>query len=259
MMAPVLIRWLARGVHDVPESDDWLSAAESARLTGLRFAKRHTEVRLARWTAKQALVRALDLGDDAAALVEVEIRAAPTGAPTVFVGDERAPVAVSMTDRADWAVCVVAPSDVAVGCDLELVEARSDAFVGDWFTLGEQDLVRRAAPGDERQLVANLVWSAKESALKVLETGLRRDTRSVEVDVVEDVGDERWARLVVRAEEGAAFPGWWRRYGAFVLTFVADADCDPPGSFEEPPALADATPSHSWLAQVRRRPRGASG
>ena len=122
-MTPVLVRWLARGVHDVPESADWLSAAESARLAGLRFAKRHTEVRLARWTAKQALVRALDLDDDAATLARVEIRAAPTGAPTVFVGDERAPVAVSMTDRADWAVCVVAPVGLAVGCDLELVEA----------------------------------------------------------------------------------------------------------------------------------------
>jgi 4'-phosphopantetheinyl transferase len=251
-MALVLVRWLARGVHDVPESADWLSPEESARLASLRFAKRHTEVRLARWTAKLAVVRALDLDDDASALARVEIRAAPTGAPAVFVGDERAPVAVSMTDRADWAVCVVAPVGLAVGCDLELVEARTDAFLGDWFTPSEQDLVRGATPGDARQLVANLVWSAKESALKALETGLRRDTRSVEVDVVEDVGGERWARLVVRTEEGAAFPGWWRRYGAFVLTFTADADCGPPVSLEEPPGLAGATPSHSWLAQIRR-------
>jgi len=251
-MAPVLVRWLARGMHELPDSADWLSPTESARLASLRFTKRHGEVRLARWTAKQSIASALGLEDDAAGLARIEIRAASTGAPMVFLGDERAPVAVSMTDRADWAVCVVAPVGLAVGCDLELVEARTDAFVRDWFTPGEQDLVGGAAPGDERQLVANLVWSAKESALKVLETGLRRDTRSVEVELVEDVGDERWARLVVRAEEGAAFPGWWRRYGAFVLTFAADADCDPPVSLEEPPGLAGATPSHSWLAQVRR-------
>jgi 4'-phosphopantetheinyl transferase len=243
---------LARGVHDVPESADWLSPAESARLAGLRFAKRRSEVRLARWTAKQAVVRTLGLEHDVATLARIEVRAAPSGAPKLFVGDERAPVAVSMTDRADWAVCVVAPVGLAVGCDLELVEARTDAFVRDWFTPGEQELVRGASSGDERELVANLVWSAKESALKVLETGLRRDTRSVEVDLVEDVGDQRWARLVVRAEEGGAFPGWWRRYGAFVLTFAADADCDPPVSIEEPPGLAGATPSHSWLAEVRR-------
>lgn len=249
----MLVRWLARGMHELPDAADWLSPTESARLASLRFTKRHGEVRLARWTAKQAIASALGLEDDAAGLARIEIRAASTGAPTVFLGDERAPVAVSMTDRADWAVCVVAPVGLAVGCDLELVEARTDAFVRDWFTPGEQDLVRSAGPAAERDLLANLVWSAKESALKVLETGLHRDTRSVEVDVVEGVGDERWARLVVRAEEGATFPGWWRRYGSFLLTFAAAADCAPPVPLEEPPRLAGATPSHSWLAHVRRR------
>jgi 4'-phosphopantetheinyl transferase len=245
----VVVRWLARGMHDVPESADWLSPAESARLATLRFPKRRTEVRLARWTAKQAVARALDLDDDGGTLALIEIRAAPSGAPKVFFRGEHAPVAVSMTDRADWAVCVVGPCDLAVGCDLELVEDRTDAFVRDWFTPTEQDLVFGADPGEERHLLANLVWSAKESALKVLQTGLRRDTRSVEVDVVEVAGHARWARLVVRAEEGNAFPGWWRRYGDFVLTFAADADRGPPMPLEEPPRLAGATPSHSWLPE----------
>ena len=241
------MRWLARGMHEVPDTTDWLSPAEAARLATLRFPKRRTELRLARWAAKQAIARVLDLEDDAGTLALVEIRAEPTGAPAAFLGGERAPVTVSMTDRADWAVCVVGPVDLALGCDLELVEPRSDAFVRDWFTPTEQDLFFGADPGDDRQLVANLVWSAKESVLKVLQTGLRRDTRSVEVDVVEVDGHERWARLIVRAEEGTAFPGWWRRYGAFILTVAADADRGPPIPLEEPPRLAGATPSHCWL------------
>jgi 4'-phosphopantetheinyl transferase len=245
----VVVRWLARGMHEVPESADWLSPAESARLATLRFAKRRTEVRLARWTAKQAIARALDLDDDARTLALIELRAESSGAPVPFIADERAPVAVSLTDRADWAVCVVGPADLAVGCDLELVEARTDTFVRDWFTPAEQDLVFAADPGEERHLLANLVWSAKESALKVLETGLRRDTRSVDVDVVDVAGHDRWAHLVVRAEEGITFPGWWRRYGEFLLTFAADADRGPPVPLEDPPRLAGATPSHSWLAE----------
>jgi 4'-phosphopantetheinyl transferase len=245
----VAVRWLARGMHEVPDSADWLSPAESARLATLRFAKRRTEVRLGRWTAKQAIARVLELDDDAGTLALIEIRAAPTGAPAAFIDAEPAPVAVSLTDRADWSVCVVAPAGLAVGCDLELVETRTEAFVRDWLTPAEQGLVLGAGPGERRHLLANLVWSAKESALKVLETGLRRDTRSVEVDVVEAAGRERWAQLVVRAEEGITFPGWWRRYGDFVLTFTADADCGPPVSLEEPPRLAAATPSHSWLPQ----------
>jgi 4'-phosphopantetheinyl transferase len=244
----VAVSWLARGMHDVPQSADWLSPAESARLATLRFPKRRTEVRLARWTAKRAIAHVLDLDDDAGTLSSIEIRAATTGAPAAFLAGERAPVGVSMTDRADWAVCMVGPGDLAVGCDLELVEDRTDAFVRDWFTPAERDLVFGAEPGD-RGLLANLVWSAKESALKVLQAGLRRDTRSVEVDVVEATGHERWARLVVRAEEGSAFPGWWRRYGDFVLTFAADGDSGPPVSLEQPPRLAGATPSHSWLPE----------
>ena len=244
----VAVWWLARGMHDVPQSADWLSPAESARLATLRFPKRRTEVRLTRWTAKRAIAHVLDLDDDAGTLSSIEIRAAPTGAPAAYLGGERAPVGVSMTDRADWAVCMVGPGDLAVGCDLELVEDRTDAFVRDWFTPAERDLVLGAGPG-ERRLLANLVWSAKESALKVLQAGLRRDTRSVEVDVVEATGHERWARLVVRAEEGSAFPGWWRRYGDFVLTFAADGDSGSPVSLEEPPRLAGATPSHSWLPE----------
>ena len=241
------VRWLARGMHEVPDSADWLSPSESARLSTLRFPKRRTETRLARWTAKHAVVRALDLDAGAATLASIEIRRASTGAPIAFVAGARASLSVSMTDRADWAVCAVAPHGLAVGTDLELVEARTEAFVRDWFTPAERDLVLRTSLGVPRDLVANLVWSAKESALKVLETGLRRDTRSVEVDVLEMDGDRRWARLAVRAEEGTRFPGWWRRYGDFLLTVVTDADTSPPTTMEEPPRLAAAVPSHSWL------------
>jgi hypothetical protein len=54
----------------------------------------------------------------------------------------------------------------------------------------------------------------------------------------------------VEAEEGTAMPGWWRRYGDFVLTFAADADCDPPVALEQPSHLAGATPSHTWLPEA---------
>lgn len=242
------VRWLARGMHQVPESSDWLAPAERCRLQTLRFPKRRIEVRLARWAAKQAVARALDLRRDHGTLAKIEIRAASSGAPGAFVAEAPAPLAVSLTDRADWAVCVVAPRDVAVGCDLELVEERSEVFVRDWFTSTEQDLVFGAG-GEDRALLSNLVWSAKESALKVLETGLRRDTRSVEVAVTAAGGD-RWAELAVRTEEGRRFSGWWRRYGDFLLTVVSDAAVAPPVSLEDPPHLADAVPSHRWLTET---------
>ena len=232
-------------MSSVPPSQQWLAPAEVARLTTLRFAKRRTELRLGRWTAKLAIAAVLGL--DHELLARIEVRPAPTGAPLPFVAGRPAPIAISMTDRADWAVCAVAPPELAVGCDLELVEPRTDAFVRDWFTPAERDAVFAARTEQQRQVLANLVWSAKESALKVLRTGRRRDTRSVEVDVVDPAGDAGWARLVVRAREGPVFPGWWRRYGDFLLTVAADAEHDPPLCLEQPPTLATATPSHSWL------------
>lgn len=94
---------------------------------------------------------------------------------------------VSLTDRAGWAVCLVGPegelSGGTLGVDLEAVEPRSRGFVADYLTAYEQAYVSgQGDPGSEGwDAAANLLWSAKESALKVLRVGLRADTRSVEV------------------------------------------------------------------------------
>ncbi|WIX98589.1 4'-phosphopantetheinyl transferase superfamily protein [Amycolatopsis mongoliensis] len=238
--------WLAHGMRHVPSADDWLSAAESARLAGLPHPKRRSELRLSRWTAKQAIAEVLGLGTDPGSLARIEVRPASSGAPVVCHDGVPAPLAVSLTDRADWAVCLLGPPGTALGCDLELVEPRSAAFVRTWFTARERETV---AAGD-RSVLANLIWSAKESALKVLRTGLRRDTRSVEVEL--GAAGPEWSPLVVRAAEGDEFPGWWRRYGDFLLTCAAAAPGEPPRSLAEPPSLATAVPSHGWLSEVRR-------
>jgi 4'-phosphopantetheinyl transferase len=228
---------------DVPSGDGWLSPREAAWIARMRFPKRRSEFRLGRWTAKKALALSLGLPRDD--LGAIEIDRAPDGAPAPLVHGRPAEAAVSMTDRADQAVCLVGPPGPALGCDLELVEPRSDAFVADYLTPAEQRLV--AAAGADRDLLANLLWCGKESALKVLRTGLRRDTRSVEVSLPEGPEVDGWAPMSVRAVEGAVFPGWWQRFGAFVLTFAAAEPFAPARPFVDPPGLATAVPAHSWL------------
>lgn len=245
---PAAVRYHAAGEHEVPADDRWLTDAEAARLGSMRFAKRRLESRLGRWTAKTAVARALGRPTDAEALREVSIRNASDGAPEAFVADRPAGVAVSMTDRAGWAVCLVGGGGGALGCDLELVEPRSARFVADWFTPAEQDLV--AGTPDDHDLLANLVWSAKESALKVLRQGLRLDTRSVEV-AFGDTTVDGWRALEVTTVDGERFGGWWTRHGEFVLTCCARGGCAPPGAMDHPTPLAAATPSHSWLAAPR--------
>jgi 4'-phosphopantetheinyl transferase len=242
----VSLAWLSQGMADAPPGDDWLSPREAAWVARMRFPKRRTEFRLGRWTAKTALALYLGRGRSPEELRAIEIDRAPDGAPRPLVDGRPAEAYLTMTDRADQAVCLVGPPGTALGCDLEVVEPRSDAFVADFLTAAEQAFV--GAAGAERDLAANLVWCGKESALKVLRTGLRRDTRSVEVSFPEGETRDGWAPMVVRAVEGPVFPGWWRRFGAFVLTLAATSAFDPPRPLLDPPGLATAVPAEGWRA-----------
>jgi 4'-phosphopantetheinyl transferase len=237
------MRWLARGEHALPADLTWLTPAEAATAEGLRYTKRRTEYLLRRLAAKHAVAAALGVTGE---LTRIEVRNAASGAPYVLVDGAPAGVDVSISDRAGWAVCFVGAG--TVGCDLELVEPRSPGFVTDFLTPAEQEYV---AGAPDRDAVANLLWSAKESALKVLRTGLRRDTRSVEVTVHsgQTVG---WAPLSVRTTEGRVFPGWWRRDGRFVLTVAAETATPAPEPLEDPAILATAEPVHSWTVNPLR-------
>ncbi|HXZ13486.1 MAG TPA: 4'-phosphopantetheinyl transferase superfamily protein [Candidatus Sulfotelmatobacter sp.] len=108
-----------------------------------------------------------------------------------------------------------------MGCDLELIEPRSNGFVGDYFTAEERALLAGQPAADRPRLVA-LLWSAKESALKALHAGLRLDTRSVVVDPLETPFDpQEWKPLIVRHSGEKVFHGWWQVAGDFVRTIAA--------------------------------------
>ena len=252
-----MIVWSSHHESELPSVTTWLSAREAARAASMRFTKRHTEYVLARFAAKTAVARRLALGNAPSALARLEIRNAADGAPEVWLDAAPVPIALSLSDRAGWAVCALGPAGAAVGCDLELVEPRSAAFVRDYLTPAECAVVEAADDARTHALLANLVWSAKESALKVLRTGLRRDTRSVEVALGAPgpggwTADEGWVPFAVHAVEGRRFEGWWRRYGDFVLTMAAETALPPPTASHEPPPIASGVPSHSWLRAPRR-------
>lgn len=240
------VAWYSQGMADVPPDDGWLSRREAAWVARMRFEKRRSEFRMGRWTAKNAIALFLDRPHTSEALHAVEIGRAPDGAPAPMLDGDPAPASISMTDRADQAVCVVCAPGLGLGVDLELVEARSAAFVGDFLTESEQRIVE-AEDDTERDLRANLIWCGKESALKVLRTGLRRDTRSVEVSFPDAPPVEGWSPMAVLATEGTEYPGWWRRYGEFLLTVAATGPFPPPRPLVEPPGLATAVPAHGWL------------
>ena len=127
--------WLEQSEADLPAGDDWLSAGEVDRLTTMRVPKRRADWRLGRWTAKRALSAYLNLPGHHQALTDIEIRPAPSGAPEAFIANRPASAAISLSHCNGNAICAVAAFGTALGCDLELVEPRSDAFVADYFTV----------------------------------------------------------------------------------------------------------------------------
>lgn len=231
------MRWLARGEDALPDGLGWLTPAEAARAAGLRYPKRRTEYLLRRLTGKHAVAAVLGLPADPAALARIEVANAPSGAPYALVDGVPAGLEVSLSDRAGRAVCVVDTGPV--GCDLEVVEPRSLGFRNDFLTEAERAYVSGRPDPDARDAAANLVWSAKESALKVLRIGLGRDTRGVAV-TLQDGQPGSWAPLTVRAVEGTMFHGWWRRDGRFLFTVAARQPGPPPAAIE--PAAERAGP-----------------
>lgn len=247
-------QWMARGEHELPSTTSWLTPREAERAAGARFTKRRTEYLLRRWVCKQAVAAAIGMPNDIASLARIEAANHPSGAPYVRIDGAPLTLEVSLTDRAGWAVCMIGEQQGRVGCDLEIVEPRSAGFVADFLTPYEQEYVA-SLPDGEHGAAANLIWSAKESALKVLQTGLRRDTRTVEVILAPPLSDEAesddsgWDRLEVRSIEGGIMPGWWRREGAFLVTIASERPLPAPTTMDGSLDLASAHPTHSWVNQ----------
>ncbi len=225
----------------------WLSTRERDQLNTMHFAKRRADWLLGRWTAKHAVAACFGLPTDLRALTAIELRPAPSGAPEVFLGNRWTPIAISLSHRAGRAICAVSAAPGDLGCDLEVVEPHSDAFVADYFAPEERALVARASAADRLWLVT-LLWSAKESALKALRAGLRLDTQSVIVTPFDrlwnptEIGTRsdheaqakprdpsaqradghRWRALRVCHLRNQTFLGWWQQSGDLLRTVVAD-------------------------------------
>ena len=198
-----------------------MSAAERAIAVGKEFSKRRGDWMLGRWTAKQAVCAFLEIPSDLASLASLEIRAAPDGAPEPYLKDQHLPVSLGISHSAEMSFCAVGPTDSAVGCDLELVRPLVNNFVEDYFV--EQEAARlESLSHEDREAFTLLIWSAKESALKSLREGLRRDTRSVIVSFERRQAATDWNPLLVRCTiTSRAFYGWWQIAAGYVRTITA--------------------------------------
>jgi 4'-phosphopantetheinyl transferase len=215
--------WLTRSLAEVPPSDEWLSRRERETLAALRVPKRRADWRLGRWAAKSAVGAWLGQAPS-----EVEIAAAADGAPEALVAGARDRVAVSLSHRAGRALALVGEAGTALGCDLEVTEPRSGAFMREWLTPAEQRLVATAVePGRTR--IVNALWTAKEAAAKAQREGLRLDLRQIAVVLdSEGVGGDWQALTAQLMPVGTVAEGWWREEPGWVMAVVAAPPTPPP-------------------------------
>lgn len=230
MTQPPSLYWLTRTRADVPKDSGWLTERECETLSGKQFLKRRADWRLGRWTAKNTVSAFFSGSSTPCAIREIEIIAAEDGAPEVFLAGRPAPIAISISHSAGVCLCVIRSDGGPVGCDIEVVEPRDKRLVSDYFSPEEIALLERH-PTNDSPLLATLIWSAKESALKTIREGLRRDTRSVRVHVGALTHTSTWQPLtVVCAHTAKTYRGWWRVVDGFVHTTTADRPVDAPAS-----------------------------
>lgn len=218
-------------VADVPDGDAWLGARERELHERLAIPRRRSAWRLGRWCGKSAAAAWLGAAPD-----RIEVLPAADGAPDVWLDGRPAPVSLSLSHRAGRALAVVGPRARPLGCDIELIEPRSGAFVREWLAPAEQALVAAARGDVARDLVANLVWTGKEAAAKVRREGLRLDVRRAVVRL-EPRWDGEWRGLRVTWPSGEDCFGWWQVHDEWVMA-VSGTDPDAAPRRLEPGAVA---------------------
>jgi len=221
------VHWLEQSARHVPSRNDWLAPNELLRLSSFSVPKRRSDWRLGRWTAKCAVATYLQMSPEDSSLASIEICPTPSGAPEIHISDAALGLAVSLSHSTGTAICALSQGDVKLGCDVELIEPRADAFLEDYFTPEEQALVANAPPHVRSRLVTFL-WSAKESTLKAMKQGLRLDTRNLIVQPREPMNEDVWARFSVRSLFGDSFSGWCLFGRTIVRTIVTDCPADEP-------------------------------
>lgn len=234
------IFWFLQEEAKLPKTDDWLSSKEALTLEKLRIEKRRTEWKLGRYTAKLAVAQSCKLthtpiissgpvllqrlnvepDDFTLTLNQLEVLASLNGSPEVFLDGNLMSCSLSLSHRDHQALCILSLDGLQIGCDLEKVEPRSEAFLGDYFTQKEQVWIH-SSPQQEHPKLTNLIWSAKESVLKVLKVGLREDTRTVQIHLDQEPESGEWSRFsAFYLKSNQRFTGWWKTKGQSILTIA---------------------------------------
>ena len=201
------------------ELNSFLGEQELEYLSSLRIEKRRSE-----WLAgRMAIKRLLQAGHAELAnrkLCEIQILKVENGAPCLLIDhDFRLNASISLSHSNKYVFCAYADEKDLLGVDLELIANRSVDFIQDFFTVDEIQQLN-LYPQVDQPLLANLIWSAKESILKALSLGLTVDTRRINIQPGSSIASSPgWNPLGFTTElTKKDLRLYWRRENEFVLT-----------------------------------------
>jgi phosphopantetheine--protein transferase-like protein len=109
----------------------------------------------------------------------------PIGELSGRAGAKMESISLSHSNGLAMAAAVAPGTFEGLGVDLEKVEARSDAWVQDYFT---EEEIQAAEQSPQRWLELTSMWCLKEAALKAIGTGLRFDLRDINVAALDEAG-----------------------------------------------------------------------
>lgn len=206
---------------DTSGLENLFSHSEALRFEKMKFVLRRNSFIAGRRAAKQLLLRCVpELRDFA--LWEISIENQENGAPYARVNGQRLPGTLSLSHSGQAAAAAYTPDPlIKFGIDLDLIAPRADSFLDTYLTQSELRWVR-STHEDERVIVGNLIWSAKEAVLKALQTGLRVDTREIEITTDGSPLVDSWYRFEVNKNNDRKnnWQGFWRKEGEMILTLV---------------------------------------
>ena len=210
--------WLTQTLDDVPPGLEWLTTAELDELATVVGSEAQREWKVRWWTAKRLVAHWCR-----APVERVEVRSADDGDLDPFIEGRPANVSVCASDRNGRALAVVAGANLSLGCDLEIIEPRDEAFVADLLTPSEKEYVAMLV-GEGRDRVVNLLWCVKEAAAKARGPGAARSMRNAAA-VLEGFGErsERWRPLRLEwGGEDVVTHGWWREEPDWLMAIASE-------------------------------------
>jgi 4'-phosphopantetheinyl transferase len=253
-----MIHWLLQSVDSCPEiaggnaPAGLLCEEERQRLGTLKVDKRRRDWLLGRWTAKHLVQGYLSETEGFAPPLDlIQIANEEDGSPYCLLRPQnggtpqRLGASLSISHSHGYSFCALCreldtttdeedsargepPASIRweLGCDIEWIERREQNFVSDFFTAQElRDVM--GTPVEQRDCRVTAIWSAKESVLKSLRTGLRIDTRRIVCRFEpHDLTPAAWSPFTVMVDGGLVeqFPGawyaWWQVQQGFVFTMA---------------------------------------